>query len=132
MTDTGISGGCLCGQVRYRVDGPVRSVVACHCRQCRKTSGHHVAATQVADKGLSITGDDKITWFRSSDVARRGFCQVCGSQLFWQRLGSGRTSIMAGSIDGATGLRLDRQLHTLSKGDYYDLPSVPEVDQSSL
>ena len=39
------TGGCLCGAVRYRVAGPLRDVVACHCGQCRRSSGHHAAAT---------------------------------------------------------------------------------------
>ena len=41
----GHRGRCLCGAVNYRVDGPLRPVVACHCGQCQRTSGHFVAAT---------------------------------------------------------------------------------------
>ena len=41
------TGGCLCGGVRYRATGPLRPVIACHCGQCRKTSGHHAAMTSV-------------------------------------------------------------------------------------
>ncbi|HGG64526.1 MAG TPA: GFA family protein, partial [Rhodobacteraceae bacterium] len=37
------TGGCLCGAVTYVVNGPLRDVIACHCTQCRKSSGHHVA-----------------------------------------------------------------------------------------
>jgi hypothetical protein len=37
--------GCLCGAVRYKVHGPLRDVVACHCSQCRRTSGHFAAFT---------------------------------------------------------------------------------------
>lgn len=40
-----ITGGCPCGGVRYEVRGPLRDVIACHCTQCRRTSGHFVAAT---------------------------------------------------------------------------------------
>ena len=36
---------CLCGVVRYEVRGPLRPVIACHCTQCRRTSGPFVAAT---------------------------------------------------------------------------------------
>ena len=38
-------GGCLCGAVRYEIRGPLRGVIACHCSQCRRTSGHYVAMT---------------------------------------------------------------------------------------
>lgn len=125
-------GSCLCGQVTYEINGPARSVVGCHCNQCRKATGHFVAATQISTKALHIQGQDNITWFQSSPTAKRGFCTTCGSPLFWREHGSDNTSIMAGSIDGATGLTMDRQIHTESKGDYYTLPDVDAVDQSSL
>ena len=40
-----ITGGCACGGVRYEVHGKLRDVITCHCVQCRRTSGHFVAAT---------------------------------------------------------------------------------------
>lgn len=125
------TGGCLCGGVTYQLSGELRPVVACHCTQCRKTSGHYVAATQVAADEAAISGAT-LTWYRSSDTAERGFCSVCGSNLFWRRHGSDRISIWAGSIDGPTGLRMASQLHVESAGDYYDLPDVPVIGQSTL
>jgi hypothetical protein len=125
------TGSCLCGGVTYRVSGPLRPVVACHCTQCRKTSGHYVAATQCAATDLSVEGAT-LRWFASSDAAERGFCSRCGSNLFWRRPGGGRVSIWAGSLDGETGLRLVAQIHAGSKGDYYDLPDVECVAQESL
>jgi hypothetical protein len=125
-------GTCLCGAVRYEVAGPARSVVACHCSQCRKTSGHYVAATQVLIDDLQIEGSLNITWFQSSASARRGFCKTCGSQLFWTETASRFISVMAGTIDGETGLVMDRQLFADMKGDYYDLPAVEKIEQSAL
>jgi len=125
-------GSCLCGVVRYQVLGAARSIVACHCHQCRKSSGHYVAATQVAKQDLQVSGADAITWYRSSDAAERGFCGTCGSNLFWRRHGASFVSIFAGSIDGPTGLIMDRQLHAESKGDYYELPDLDIIDQSAL
>lgn len=119
-------GGCLCGALRYRVSGPLRPIIACHCTQCRKSSGHYVAATACANTDLSVTGDS-LRWYRSSVHAERGFCGVCGSNLFWRLLGSDQTSIWAGGIDGPTGLRIASQWHTESKGDYYELPDAPIV-----
>ncbi len=125
-------GSCLCGKVHYQINGKARSVVACHCIQCRKTSGHHVAATQVEQLNLSVQGVEEITWYQSSETAERGFCRTCGSQLFWKEFASTRISVMAGTLDGETGLVMDRQLFTDSKGDYYRLPNVEPVDQSAL
>lgn len=125
------TGGCLCGAVRYSVRGPLRPVVACHCTQCRKSSGHYVAATQAAADDIEIAGET-LRWFRSSEVAERGFCAACGSNLFWRRFGDPRISIMAGTLDGATGLKMDRQIHAESAGDYYALPDLPAIPQAEL
>ena len=126
-----IKGGCLCGGVTYEVAGPLRPVVACHCVQCRKTSGHYVAATQAAIADITI-GGEMLAWYRSSDHAERGFCGRCGSNLFWRRLNYPKMAIFAGTIDGPTGLRIESQLYVESAGDYYDLPDVPAVSQSSV
>lgn len=125
-------GSCLCGAVKYQVHDDLRSVVGCHCSQCRKTSGHYVAATQALTEDLRIDGASNISWYQSSASAKRGFCKTCGSQLFWTELSSAFTSIMAGTIDGDTGLVMDRQLFPDLKGDYYSLPNVQSVDQSTL
>ena len=50
-------GGCLCRAVRYEVHGPLRDIIACHCMQCRRTSGHFVAATATRPENLVITED---------------------------------------------------------------------------
>ena len=127
-----MKGSCLCGAVRYEVAGPARSVVACHCGQCRKTSGHYVAATQVARGDLTVSGEAALRWFRSSPTAERGFCGTCGSQMFWRPVGRGVVSIMAGSIDGPTGLTMDRQIFVENRGDYYDAPAIPQIEPGAL
>ena len=126
-----LTGSCLCGGVRFEVRGPLRPVVACHCTQCRKTSGHYVAATQARQADMAITGDS-LSWYQSSQSAERGFCGTCGSNLFWRRVGGTAISIFAGALDGPTGLRMESQLYTDSAGDYYDLPAVPVIRQSGL
>ncbi|MEM7222608.1 MAG: GFA family protein [Pseudomonadota bacterium] len=114
-------GGCLCGAVRYRVAGPLRPVVACHCGQCRRTSGHHVAATQAHRADLTIEGDGAITWFQASETARRAFCKICGSHLFWDPVGGDKVSIFAGSLDQPSGLELAEHIFVADKGDYYEI-----------
>lgn len=112
------TGSCLCGAVHFTTTGPLRPVIACHCTQCRKTSGHHVAATSVAREALQIDGE--VTWYASSSTARRGFCGTCGSNLFWD--GSGvNTSIFAGTFDGDPGLTLAGHIFCDDKGSYYEL-----------
>ena len=96
----------------------MRPVVACHCRQCRKTSGHFVAATSAPRDQVAIEGE--VSWYRASKTARRGFCATCGSSLFWD--GPGRNlSLHAGTLDGDTGLRLAGHIFCADKGDYYEI-----------
>jgi hypothetical protein len=107
--------------VRYEVRGPLRSVVACHCTQCRKTSGHFVCATRCREDDLVVVESRGLAWFQSSPQARRGFCRVCGGNLFWQPEEGGTVSIMAGTLDGPTGLVISRHIFVADKGDYYEI-----------
>ena len=125
MTDT--TGSCLCRAVTYRVLGPLRPVVACHCTQCRKSSGHHVAATSARRDHIEITGE--VQWYASSETAKRGFCPCCGSNLFWDGPGQ-NLSIFAGTLDRPTALRLVGHIFCADKGDYYDIADdLPKADQ---
>jgi len=114
-------GACLCGAVRFRTSGTLRGVIYCHCSQCRKQTGHYVAATQVAETGIKIEGAEKITWYAASPEARRGFCRVCGSLLFWKDNSLDRISIMAGAFERPTGLAGQSHIFTADKGDYYEI-----------
>lgn len=129
---TRFEGGCLCGAVRYRHDGPLSDVTACHCGQCRRTSGHYVAAARGMRAHLSFERDDGLRWYESSPGVMRGFCAECGSSLFWGRAGSETISIMAGTLDSPTGLRLVQHIHVADAGDYYDIdPDLPQAEQGA-
>ena len=113
------TGSCLCRAVTFELHGPLRPILGCHCTQCRKSSGHYFAATELDEHRLRITGDDGLKWYRSSDRAQRGFCSTCGSSLFWREDGAGSISVAAGAIDGETGLHIEKHIYQADKGDYY-------------
>lgn len=115
------SGGCLCGAVRYRVTGPVRQVLACHCGQCRRTHSHFAAYTACATGDFVLERDRALRWYQSSLEAKRGFCGDCGASLFWAPAHGRTVSIAAGTLDGATGLRIGGHIFTAEKGDYYTI-----------
>jgi len=117
----GGSGGCLCGGVRYQVTGGLRDVSACHCTQCRKTTGHFGAFSACLDDDLSMEMEDTLAWYHSSPGARRGFCSRCGSTLFWKNESLNYTAIAAGSLDQPTGVRLVKHIFVADKGDYYEI-----------
>ena len=115
-------GSCLCGDVVFEVALPLRPVIACHCTQCRKTSGHFWAASSVPLAQFSLIEDKGLKWFQSSPQARRGFCDTCGASLFWQLEGDETISFAAGALDGPTGLSIGSHWYVEDAGDYYDLP----------
>ncbi len=118
---TKIRGSCLCGAVKYQVIGPLRAVVACHCGQCQKTSGHHVAATSARRQDFSLLQEDGLKWYSSSVGIRRGFCQECGGNLFWDKAELANISIFAGTLDQPSGLQLVEHIYVDEKADYYEL-----------
>lgn len=116
------TGACLCGAVRYRVSGPLRAALSvCHCSQCRRHHGALGVFTSAEAAAVEIEGADKLRWYGSSPGARRGFCGVCGSKLFWQQIDGKALDIAAGSLDEPVGLKLSRHIYVASKGDYYEL-----------
>lgn len=124
------TGSCLCGAVRFRARGYLRGVIYCHCIQCRKQSGHVYAATNVADDRIDIEGADAITWYRASSEARRGFCHVCGSLLFWKHDQLDTISVMAGAFDLPSGLTAIAHIFTADQGDYYEiLDGLPRFER---
>ena len=117
------TGGCLCGGVRYEIRGPLGDAGACHCSQCRRTSGNFVVGVGVPNADFSLTADGTLAWFRSSPGAERGFCSRCGGNLFWRHTAPDTDHIVlaAGSIDPPTRVRLKRHIFVASKSDYYDI-----------
>jgi len=125
------TGSCLCGKVKLEVTDYDRDVVACHCQQCRKQTGHIVAAFRIKDTNFTVSGGDNIQWYAASDFAKRGFCKYCGSILFWKRDNTETTSVMAGCMDSPTNLKLISHIFTADKGDYYELnDGLPQYKQS--
>ncbi len=114
-----VTGGCLCGAVRFEVHGSLRGVVNCHCGQCRRSHGHHGAYSAAARADLSLTEDGGLKWYASSATARRGFCGRCGSSLFWEPAGEDYMAIAAGGFDQPSGLATVGHVFTADRADYY-------------
>ena len=75
-----LTGGCQCGAVRFRATGPFK-VSLCHCRMCQKAFGNYFAPLVTAKAVEWTRGTPAL--FRSSNMARRGFCSACGTPLFY-------------------------------------------------
>lgn len=140
MTDDGriaeTSGGCLCGQVRYEVQGPMRNVINCHCSKCRRMHGHVAAYASVRRENLVLTRQDGLKWYRSvtdeTPNVHRGFCRECGSSLFWDPKGIGDyIAVAAGSLDSTAGLKTIGHVWVSQAGDYYEIADdLPRFEKS--
>ena len=96
-----LTGGCLCGAVRYQVEALAGDVADyCHCGQCRKASGAPVTAwIQVAPARYAVTAGQAKA-FRSSNRATRWFCGDCGSPLYMTDDEGRSVGVTLGTLDG--------------------------------
>ncbi len=125
MTTTG---SCLCGKVRFELERPIDDVTACHCVMCRRWAGGPFMAVHLSG-GIVIEGEAHLAWYDSSPWAERGFCKVCGSNLFYRIKGdSPEYIISAGAIDDQAALNLKGQIFIDEKPGWYefagDVPSM--------
>src|SRR5688500_14841635 len=129
-----ITGGCLCGAVRYEVTGPFLRAGHCHCPRCRKHSGAAIGTqgrVRREDFRL-VSGEEALRVYRPApDAAVKVFCSICGSSIFGGTWPEGpEVSIRLGSVDGDPGIR--PQYHTFvdSRAPWDeitdDLPQFPE------
>ncbi|MEY8098883.1 GFA family protein [Falsihalocynthiibacter sp. S25ZX9] len=115
------NGSCLCGAVSFTVDGDLAAPNACHCTKCRKHTGHFLVSTGVQKTDLTVTGAENVTWYSSSVKVNRGFCQHCGSTLFFDPPHLDWIAISMGAFDGPTHTKMDLHIFVADKGDYYEI-----------
>lgn len=112
-----IRGGCLCGAVRYELEGPFEEAHHCHCSRCRRFHGA-AFATYVRGNaaGLRVAdGGGRSKEFRSSPPVRRTFCADCGSSLFFAHDAAPRfVWVAAGSVDDADAGEVRPDAHTFA------------------
>ena len=99
-----IEGKCLCGAVtvRAKLDKPIMR--ACHCDMCRRHTSSMFMS--VANDPASVVVDGPAKSFQSSDWAERGFCQTCGSTLWYGTLHDGAKYLAAGLFPDAAGAEM--------------------------
>jgi hypothetical protein len=117
-----MSGGCLCGGVRYQITGECRDIINCHCENCRRSHGHIAAYTSVQQSELILTSQHTLQWYHDeSPDTFRGFCNRCGASLFWDaRDGHGKMSVAAGSLDDSQKLKTIGHVFVSEAGKYYE------------
>lgn len=123
------SGRCLCGAVAFTAQSVETHHHACHCGMCRRWAGGPLFAAK-AD-GVSFTGEENLTRYGSSEWAERGFCNVCGSSLFYYLKPAGQYLIAVGAFDDALPFELAAEIYIDQKPHGYQfaggLPKLTEA-----
>ena len=112
------TGSCLCGAVRYEIQGAVERTSKCWCTMCQKQHGAAFGpyANVASDALKFVQGREFITRYRSSPGVERTFCTVCGSNLSWQaELERERVAVTLGTFDTPYEGQVMHDLHIDSK-----------------
>lgn len=130
MTDltTPITGGCLCGAVRYKASEPPKSSGYCHCSMCQRWSGSPAwAAVTFPLAALRITRGEP-NFYQSSPRVDRGFCSDCGSSLFVRYPETDEYCVSVGTLDDAANARPQRHVGIENQLPWFvlsdDLPRI--------
>ena len=114
MGENGLTGGCQCGAVRYRLAATSDAATICHCRMCQKATGSPYGAyARMAREALVFTRG-AVKAFRSSEIAERGFCADCGTPLTYRNVTSARISVTICSLDDPNSVTPAFQLDALN------------------
>lgn len=103
-----LTGGCLCGAVKFSLEDRFKSFYLCHCKQCKQLTGSAFAANVITDKD-NITwhsGQDRVSIYEhSSRVFSKSFCQACGSALPYINKAGTSLVVPAGSLNELPGIK---------------------------
>ena len=133
---TPLTGGCLCGAIRYTVSAPVTGLRACHCTHCQKTSGTGSSVNAVVPgAAFTITQGTPRRYTDKGDSGRtlfRYFCADCGSPLYSQREKSPeRIVVRAGSFDHPPAVNITAHIWTRSARPWSHIDPASEQHPGS-
>jgi len=133
-----LRGSCLCGGIRYEINGKLYEALNCHCSMCRKAQGaafRSRARVRSADFRWTC-GEDLLNFFESSPGNYRGFCRICGSPILSKfDFDTTVISLPLGLLDDDPGIRPRMHVYVASKATWFtisdDLPQFAELPTGS-
>lgn len=127
-----MSGSCLCGGVKYEIQGELSDVYNCHCSMCRKL---HAAAFRTSCKIRSadwktLAGEQLIHFYESSPGEHKAFCSVCSSSLFTRfDAQPDYYGFPLGTLDSDPGVRPQRHVFVANKAPWFEITDdLPQHD----
>lgn len=129
-----LHGSCLCGGVKFEINGPLIGPSNCHCSMCRKQHGAAFRSRARVQKSdfKWVQGEDLVTFYESSPGGYRGFCRVCGSPIINKfDVGSmlagrdpnapSRYGIALATLDDDPGVRPEAHIFVASKAPWFEI-----------
>ncbi len=112
-----MKGSCLCGAVTIAT-ADVNAIDACHCGMCRKWGGGPLLVAHCGTN-LTLTGEQSIRAYQSSEWAERAFCEHCGTHLYYHLLPGDQYMVPAGLFDTAPAFDFHEEIFIDKKPAYY-------------
>ena len=127
-----LTGSCLCGGVKYQIDGEITAVSNCHCSLCRKMSGSAFSsgATVPAASFRFVAGEDLLQKWESSPAYHRVFCGRCGSPLIKRKVKDPASlRLRVGTLDSDPRVKMSKHTHVRSKAPWVEIQDgLPQSD----
>lgn len=122
-----LSGSCLCGAVRYEIDGLDGPIGHCHCRTCRKSHTAAYASTARVNRNRFrwTTGREMVRGFLSSPDKTRYFCGTCGAHILAEREGQDQVILRVASLDDDPGERPVAHIWTSHDAPWLEAEGIP-------
>ena len=107
MAELPLTGGCLCGAVRFEVDEPPTAATYCHCTRCQRRTGTAASAQAVVVPGSVrvVSGDDVIRAYEPPDGFPKAFCSLCGAHLWAKGADGNPVAVRMSAFDEDPGVR---------------------------
>jgi hypothetical protein len=134
-----VTGGCLCGRIRYEAEVFLKNGYICHCTICQKSTGQPAEITVLIKPGTLryLQGEPK--YYPSSLFGKRGFCPDCGSRLVWQAIDpedDWSTNLTVGSLDNPSEARVTCHMYADTQLPWYrvmeELPKFTEATADQM
>jgi hypothetical protein len=135
MTELPLTGGCLCGAVRFEVSEPLESASWCHCTRCRRRTGTGASAQgrPVPGSFRWVAGEEHVrVWDPPDDGWAKGFCGLCGAHLFSRPQDEALPrSIRLGAFDDDPGVRPEFRQYVAYAAPWEPIPDdgLPRFDE---
>lgn len=127
MSETNLTGHCLCGAASYRTSGPVVFTGVCHCKDCQRATGSAFSTVAAVPTATVTLAGETTTFVKPGDSGQpvtRKFCSVCGSTLTHEAaVMPGLTMIEVGTLDDPAAVTPGAHIYCRSKLDWVSIPA---------